>query len=48
LAVVDWDATKKAAFVEMQFEAQHAYYQEHYERAAFDAILVDGQPAGRL
>jgi ribosomal protein S18 acetylase RimI-like enzyme len=48
LALVDWDATQKAAFVEMQFDAQQAYYQEQYEGAAFDAILVDGQPAGRL
>ena len=41
---MDWDATQKTAFVEMQFDAQHAYYQEQYERAAFDVILVDGQP----
>ena len=32
----------------MQFDAQHAHYQEHYAGAAFDVILVDGQPAGRL
>jgi ribosomal protein S18 acetylase RimI-like enzyme len=48
LATVDWDAAQKAAFVQMQFDAQHAYYQEHYEGAAFDVILVGGQPAGRL
>ena len=48
LAVVEWDAAQKAAFVQMQFDAQHAYYQEHYEGAAFDVILVDSQPAGRL
>src|SRR5688572_12378444 len=48
LAAVEWDAAQKAAFVEMQFDAQHAYYQEHYAGAAFDVILVFGQPAGRL
>ena len=48
LAAVPWDAAQKAAFVRMQFDAQHAYYQEHYAGAAFDVILVDGQPAGRL
>jgi ribosomal protein S18 acetylase RimI-like enzyme len=48
LALVEWDAAHKAAFVRMQFDAQHAYYQEHYEGAAFDVILVGGQPAGRL
>jgi GNAT superfamily N-acetyltransferase len=48
LALVDWDAAQKATFVEMQFGAQHAYYQEHYAGAAFDVILVGAQPAGRL
>ena len=48
LATVEWDAAQKAAFVRMQFDAQHAYYQEHYEGAAFDVILAGGQPAGRL
>ena len=48
LATVEWDAAQKAAFVRMQFDAQHAYYQEHYAGAAFDVIVVDGQPAGRL
>ena len=48
LAAVPWDAAQKAAFVRMQFDAQHAHYQEHYAGAAFDVILVDGQPAGRL
>jgi len=45
---VDWDAAQKAAFLQMQFAAQHAYYQEQYADAAFDVILVGGQPAGRL
>ena len=48
LAAVEWDVAQKAAFVRMQFDAQHAYYQEHYAGAAFDIILVNGQPAGRL
>ena len=32
----------------MQLDAQHTYYQEHYDGAAFDVILVDAQPAARL
>ena len=48
LAAVEWEAAQKAAFVRMQFDAQHAYYQEHYAGASFDIILVGGQPAGRL
>jgi ribosomal protein S18 acetylase RimI-like enzyme len=48
LRVVDWGAEQKAAFVEMQFDAQDAYYREHYHPATFDVIEVDGEPAGRL
>ena len=46
--VVDWTEEMKAAFVRQQFEAQHAWYQEHYQGATFEVILVDGAPAGRL
>jgi ribosomal protein S18 acetylase RimI-like enzyme len=48
LAAVGWNSAQKAAFVAMQFGAQHTYYQEHYGSASFDVVLVDGQPAGRL
>jgi RimJ/RimL family protein N-acetyltransferase len=48
LKVVPWDDAQKAAFLQMQFDAQHAHYQEHFAGAAFDVVLVDGQPAGRL
>lgn len=46
--VVDWSDEQKEAFVRLQFEAQHAWYQEHYGDAQFDLVLVDGAPAGRL
>jgi GNAT superfamily N-acetyltransferase len=46
--IVDWNEEMKAAFVLQQFQAQHAWYQEHYVGASFDVILVDGVPAGRL
>jgi hypothetical protein len=45
LAAVAWDAAQKTAFVQMQFAAQHAYYQEHYANAAFDVTLIDSEPA---
>src|SRR5947199_4647817 len=48
MALVDWDEGQKTAFVQMQFTAQHRYYQEHYADAAFQVILCDGVPAGRL
>jgi len=46
--VVDWSDEQKDAFVRQQFNAQHAWYQEHYLGAEFQVILVDGVPAGRL
>jgi len=46
--VVDWTDEQKDWFILMQFNAQHAWYQEHYVGASFDVILVDGVPAGRL
>jgi ribosomal protein S18 acetylase RimI-like enzyme len=48
MALVDWDAAQKAAFLQGQFEAQHQHYQTHYADAAFAVILADGAPAGRL
>lgn len=48
LAAVSWDAARKAAFLRMQFDAQHSHYQEHYPAAAFDLVLVDEVLAGRL
>jgi ribosomal protein S18 acetylase RimI-like enzyme len=48
MALVDWDDAQKEAFVRMQFTAQHSHYQQHYPDAAFEIIMVDEQPAGRL
>lgn len=48
LAPVPWSEEEKAAFLRMQFEAQHKHYQEHYPQARFDLVLADGEPVGRL
>jgi ribosomal protein S18 acetylase RimI-like enzyme len=48
LAVVPWNDAQKEAFLRAQFEAQDRWYREHYERASFDVVLVDGEPSGRL
>ena len=48
LAQLDWDEDQKTAFLEMQFRAQHHYYQEQFAQADFDLILLDGEPIGRL
>ena len=42
------DARRRRRSCAQQFEAQHAYYHEHYAGASFDVVLVDGEPAGRL
>ena len=48
LAVLDWDAAQKDAFLTMQFEAQHTYYMDQFRAAAFEVVVVDGVDAGRL
>jgi ribosomal protein S18 acetylase RimI-like enzyme len=48
LAVVPWDDAHKDTFLRMQFDAQDAWYREHYSDASLDVNEVDGVPAGRL
>ena len=48
LRLLAWSADQKEAFVRMQFEAQDAYYREHYHPATFDVVEVDGERVGRL
>ena len=48
LAVTGWDDTQKAAFLQMQFDAQHRYYMENYRDARFQVIEWDRAPVGRL
>jgi ribosomal protein S18 acetylase RimI-like enzyme len=48
LKQVPWPDDAKAAFVRQQFEAQHAWWTEHYPGASFDMVLVGSEPAGRL
>ena len=48
LAQTPWTDEQKVAFVVQQFQAQHAWWQEHYTGARFDLVLVGGEPAGRL
>jgi GNAT superfamily N-acetyltransferase len=48
LRPVPWSAAEKDAFLRQQFQAQHAYYQEHYDATRFEVILRDGRPIGRL
>jgi ribosomal protein S18 acetylase RimI-like enzyme len=48
LSVVPWDHGQKDAFLRAQFDAQDRWYREHYTRASYEVVTVDGEPAGRL
>jgi ribosomal protein S18 acetylase RimI-like enzyme len=48
LDLTDWDTAARAAFVEMQFAAQHTHYTTHYPDAQYEIITFDGADVGRL
>ncbi len=48
LAQVAWDASRKEAFLRMQFACQHKYYMEVSASASFMIIESGGRPIGRL
>lgn len=48
LALTNWSDTEKQAFLQMQFDAQHRHYQQHYPDADFRIILRATRPIGRL
>jgi ribosomal protein S18 acetylase RimI-like enzyme len=48
LAPVPWDDATKRAFLTQQFDAQDRYYKDFRPQAAYDVIVADGRPAGRL
>lgn len=48
LSLVPWDDEQKRAFVEMQFNAQQAHYQESYPTAEHDIVLENDRAVGHL
>jgi ribosomal protein S18 acetylase RimI-like enzyme len=48
LAVTGWSDAQKAAFLQSQFEAQHAHYCKHYAGSDFFVIERAGAAIGRL
>lgn len=48
MAVTQWPAAAKAAFLDSQFDLQQAAYRSSFPDADFSLILFDGVPAGRL
>ena len=43
-----WSKSQIDWFLEMQFNLQHTQWQHYYPDAAFDLILLDDIPVGRL
>ena len=48
LAVTPWTDAQKAAFLDMQFRAQHADYQTNYPKADWLVTMRNGEGIGRL
>lgn len=48
LSLVDWSDEQKAAFLDLQFRAQHTHYHETMPAASYDLILEDNVAVGRL
>ena len=48
LQVLSWSKEEKETFLQMQFQAQHQYYQAQFREAEYLMILEGNQPIGRL
>ena len=48
LMLVPWSDAQKEAFLQQQFSAQDFHYRKYYPEAAFEMVLVDDVPVGRL
>jgi GNAT superfamily N-acetyltransferase len=43
-----WSEDRISEFLEMQYEAQQRLYQNDYQNATDEIVLLDGKPAGHL
>ncbi|AZO40325.1 GNAT family N-acetyltransferase [Mesorhizobium sp. M7D.F.Ca.US.005.01.1.1] len=48
LALTSWTEAQKTAFLDMQFQAQHAHYQQHYPQADWVVVMSGADDIGRL
>jgi ribosomal protein S18 acetylase RimI-like enzyme len=48
LNATGWTDADKTSFCRQQFDAQHEHYENHYPRAQFLMIELDGRAIGRL
>jgi len=47
VAMLPWDQAAIEAFLDQQFQAQHAHYQMHFANADFSIIEIAGEAIGR-
>ncbi len=48
MALVNWTAEQKTAFLQMQFNAQRQHYRTYYPAATYQVIAREDVPIGRL
>lgn len=48
MALVPWTEEQRHAFIEMQFQAQQAHYQDHFPQATREIVLENDRAVGRL
>ncbi len=48
MAMVPWSDEQKQEFIEMQFNAQHTFYQEQFDQAEFKIVMLEKEEVGRL
>ena len=48
LTLTSWNDAQKAAFLDMQFQAQHAHYQKYYPNADWLVMMHEDSDMGRL
>jgi len=48
MAMVPWSDQEKSSFIDMQFNAQHSFYQEQFKQAEFNIVSKNDIDIGRL
>lgn len=48
ILALPWNDAQKDAFLQMQFQAQHSYYQAQFPKADYQIVEHHGQAIGRL
>lgn len=48
MSLTNWNADQKREFLRWQFDLQRKHYRLHYADAAFDVVLLESVPIGRM